>query len=97
MPEREMAMKRLTIKIGIVVSVLMGLFPPWVKRLDVQAVHVAQPASYQFLFNPPAVQNSFWSAHIDFPRLILQLAIVWGIVAAIHFFAKGKDSGNPPV
>lgn len=89
-------MKRLAIKIGIVVSVLMGLFPPWVHKLDVKAVHVAQPASYQLLFDPPVVKSSLWSVHVDFPRLILQLAIVWGIVAAIHFFAKGKDSGNPP-
>jgi uncharacterized integral membrane protein len=91
-----MRLRRLTTKIGIVVSVLMGLFPPWVHRLDVKAVHVAQPASYQLLFNPPAVKSSLWSVHVDFTRLLLQLAIVWGIVAAIQFFAKGKDSGNPP-
>jgi len=91
-----MSMKRLATKIGIVVSVLMGLFPPWVKRLDVQAVHVAQPASYRFLFIPPVAKGPLWSAHLDLTRLILQLAIVWGIVAAIHYFTKGKDSGNPP-
>lgn len=91
-----MTMKRLTTKIGIVVSVIMGLFPPWVQRLDVQAIHVVEPASYRFLFVPPVSKGPFWSAHIDFPRLILQLAIVWGIVGAIHYFTKGKDSGNPP-
>jgi hypothetical protein len=88
--------KRLAIKIGIVVSVIMGLFPPLVQRLDLQAIHVVEPASYRFLFIPPDSKGPFWSAHIDFPRLILQLAIVWGIVAAIYYFAKGKDSGNPP-
>jgi hypothetical protein len=91
-----MRIKRLTTKIGIVVSVLMGLFPPWVHRLDVKAVHVAQPGSYQLLFNPPVGKSSLWSVHVDFPRLILQLAIVWGIVGAIHYFTKEKDSGNPP-
>jgi hypothetical protein len=89
-------MKRLTTKIGIVVSVIMGLFPPWVHRLDVKQARVAQPAAYQFLFDPPVAKSSLWSVSVDFTRLILQLAIVWGIVAAIYYFAKGNDSGNPP-
>ena len=90
-----MKMKRLTIKIGIVVSVIMGLFPPWVHRLNMSQAKVSRPASYQLLFDPPVSKGSLWSVHIDFPRLLLQLAIVWGIVAAIHYFTKGKDSGNP--
>ena len=91
-----MKMNRFPTKIGIVVSVLMGLFPPWVHRLDVRPASVARPASYQFLFSPPDSKGSLWSVHLDFPRLFLQLAIIWGIVAAIYYFSKGKDSGNPP-
>ncbi|MFA5786967.1 MAG: hypothetical protein WDA71_08330 [Actinomycetota bacterium] len=91
-----MKRKRLTTKIGIVVSVIMGLFPPWVHSLNMSQAKVTQSASYKLLFNPPVAKGSLWSVHIDFPRLFLQLAIVWGIVAAIHYFAKGKDSGNPP-
>lgn len=49
---------------GLIVAVLMGLFPPWVERVDrlpggeSPGVRIARPIGYGSLFSPPEAPSS---------------------------------------
>ncbi len=82
---------------GLVVIVLMGLFPPWVHTVHVKELKIDRAGSYGFLFSPPAPdQNNFpwknmWGVHLDVSRLLMQWILVVIIVCGLVFFLN-KDN-----
>jgi hypothetical protein len=68
---------------GVLLSVLMCLFPPWKYRL-------AGPAGYHFILLPPE-----GSVEIDFARLALPLVVVGGLAAAAIFLRRPPRQDQP--
>ena len=38
---------------GLVIIIIMGIFPPWNYTLELQKVHLLRPAGYAPIFSPP--------------------------------------------
>ncbi|MFI5364967.1 MAG: hypothetical protein ACHQ4J_05025 [Candidatus Binatia bacterium] len=89
--------QRRLILFGIVVMVLMGLFPPWTKSVHVRQVHFQRPAGYALIFEPPEPQGSE-SLEIDFVRLLIQWIGIALLVGGGILYLKdsgGSDSCGP--
>ena len=84
--------------VGIVIMVIMGLWPPWkeifnVATLGGRNIHSEKPAGYYFILGPPDPENLAISFTIDLPRLLIQwflvILIVGFIVWTLKWFEKG--------
>jgi hypothetical protein len=82
---------------GLVVIVLMGLFPPWVHTVHVKEIKIDRAGSYGFLFSPPVPAHktlpleNFWGVRLDVSRLLIQWILVVMIVCGLVVFLK-KDN-----
>ncbi|MEE8262910.1 MAG: hypothetical protein V3R83_10650, partial [Gammaproteobacteria bacterium] len=71
--------QKLCVWLGIGVFVLMGLFPPWVYRLDAKQYRVEKSAGYSLLISPPEVPTDrsgvfgedLTTVKIDVTRLLI--------------------------
>jgi len=71
--------------IGILLIVLMCLFPPW--------IWYDRIVGYAFLFSDRTVGNEIYrSAHIYFVRLLIQCAIVGLITGGLVYTLKDKKA-----
>jgi len=77
--------------LGIIVIVLMCLYPPWVQisRLPSSNIKGTTPAGYAFLWQPPEISR-YSGIAIDFPRLLLQCFIVAVITGGLLVTLKEK-------
>ena len=50
--------QRKIVIVGVVLFVLMGLFPPWIYTLDAQSIHREKPAGYAFIAIPPGPEKN---------------------------------------
>ena len=69
--------QRKLIIVGIVVVVLMGLFPPWAYTYSYNTKYSKEPAGYGFILDPP-MKKRFSPAHgieLDITRLSVQWII----------------------
>ena len=89
------------ILIGLVVIILMGLFPPWkCIYCNLEGACVKRLAGYKFIFSPPYCGGS--DAEIEKDRLILQWIIVIMITGLavyftstqVNFFHQNKKSNS---
>lgn len=66
--------------IGVVLFVLMGLFPPWTYTRYAQSIHSEKPAGYALIISPPGPEKDApaFGVKIDVSRLIVQ----WLVLAA---------------
>jgi hypothetical protein len=85
-----------TLRIAVVLTVLLGIFPPWVYRLDIpRQLHTERSAGYALLLSPPNLpdrgtnaeserifSDSRTSVLIDWSRLFLEWLIVAVLTAA---------------
>lgn len=81
--------------LGVVLFVLMGLFPPWIYIAAIpRGGPVEKPAGYYLLFDPPAPEKSgpIWGVRVDVVRLLVQWAVVGAFTGA--FFLRRR---LPPV
>jgi len=78
------AKQRKIFQIGLLVAVLMGIFPPWTDTFSVDSngtnVH-SQGSEYAFIFNPPAA-TTFHTVSLDFGRLCIQWVVLGLAVGA---------------
>ncbi len=70
--------------IGIIVIVLMGLFPPWIIPSSSEGIKYRIDRGYKILFSPveiqiPKTEVAFSAATLDMHRLCIQ----WFMVAVI--------------
>lgn len=90
--------QRLVILIGIIILLLMGLFPPFYWTQEIPIILGSQIMSnsystyhynqYGFLFYPPTS-----SARVDLERLLVQLLVVVFVTGGIVFYIGGpKES-----
>lgn len=72
--------QRKIVIVGVVLFVLMGLFPPWTYTLDLQSIHREKPAGYALIVSPPEPERGSpaFGVTIDISRLIVQ----WFVLAA---------------
>lgn len=83
---------------GIIVIVMMGIFPPWFLPLNVGRLQSRRDVGYKFILTPveievpPAVDTSPVVASIDITRLCVQWVIVTVITGGfIVTFRDKKD------
>ncbi|MGC8493360.1 MAG: hypothetical protein ACP5SH_16655 [Syntrophobacteraceae bacterium] len=89
----QVAVQRSVVLCGLVVIIIMGLFPPWSRfGLNVDQVN----AGYACLFSPP-VSTYSQSVQVDMTRLLMQWALVALSVAAILLFLKLLHPSKPEV
>lgn len=86
--------QRIVIAIGVVIILIMGLFPPWVATLDRN--HREYPGDYGLIFSPPDVTDveSGYGVHLDISRLIVQWVTVILVVAGIVLILRDKRNGE---
>lgn len=91
--------------IGILVAVVMGLFPPWVQEFESEMFVTERPGSYGFILDPLPPPNSRWGSRIDYGRLAVQSTLVLLVTtggAVVTLGSKeeedeaASDSGSPP-
>ena len=81
--------QKVCIWIGIVAFVMMGIFPPWVYRVDIIRGQVEASAGYSFLASPPEPKEPWnWSSRrttvrIDFTRLLIQWTMVMVLLGGL--------------
>lgn len=49
--------RKTIVALGAIAFVLAGLFPPWLRTLDVESVHLLRNAGYAFIASPPTPGN----------------------------------------
>lgn len=82
--------QRKIIVVGVVVIMMMGIFPPWKLTLNSHKFRDQEPAGYRLLINPPESEG-WYSAEIDLTRLLVQwILVVIGTGLAV-FLTGNKD------
>jgi len=85
--------------LGLILIIIMALFPPWNFVTDAERIHTHRNAGYSNLFSPPTVENSswgsrlnqnLWSSRIDKERLYVQFIIVIALSAGGYIVLKPK-------
>jgi ribosomal protein L40E len=92
----DVAKKQLTVVVlGILVTILMGLFPPWNYTIDIQSIHFERPADYAFILSPPVPPSSIdtqyskiYGLHLDVIRLSIQWLLVIFITIVLILVIK---------
>jgi hypothetical protein len=84
--------------VGLVLIVLMGLFPPWIHTFNVKAVNIERAGNYGFMFSPPPPERNLsflneklWGVRLDVSRLLIQWILVVVIVCGLVVLLK-KDN-----
>ena len=79
--------------LGIIVIVLMCLYPPWVRivRIRNADINTIIPEGYAFLWHTPYIDSSSVIA-IDYLRLLIQIVIVSLITGGLLFTVRTVQS-----
>ena len=78
--------------LGIIVIVLMCLYPPWIEtvRLPSSNIKGTNSAGYGFLWHPPSTGSRYSGIAIDYSRLLLQFFAVGLITGGLLYTLKAK-------
>ena len=80
--------QRAVILLGVLLTIITGLYPPWIHTLNVtiggDSVQREEFAGYSWFLDPPSVDPGasqpfnphFWTTRIDIKRLALQGATI---------------------
>jgi len=83
--------QKICLWIGIVLIVLMGIFPPWVAATPGGGNYIG--SGYSFILNPPNLQSEeLWRCRIDFPQLMAQWSMVAVITGGLIITFKNKKT-----
>jgi len=87
--------QRKVVIIGIVLFIIMGLFPPWIYTLNAESVNREKPAGYALIISPPEPEKNavVFGVKIDISRLIIQ----WLVLAAatgFGVFVASQSNGD---
>lgn len=88
--------QRIVILAGMVVAVLIGLFPPWdyvydYTRMGIFGIARIEPAGYHLIFLPPNPPVSY-SAKLSIARLLIQWVILGIAVTGTFFLFRDRSS-----
>ena len=85
--------QKICLWIGIVVIVMMGLFPPWMATAPGEGNYVA--GGYGFILFPrDQFGESLWLARIDFGQLAAQWAMVAVVTGGLIVTFADKKCGD---
>ena len=93
-------MQKIVFLIGILVFVLMGLYPPWIYRIDSLNIHQDTDFGYHFITNAPRKSAPPYagSSIINIRRLCVQWSLVavvtCGLVVTLKDIKKEKETGK---
>ena len=76
--------------IGIAVIVLMGIFPPWISKVEILNSTNQRNAGYGCILNPPTTNSPTWYVRIDTSRLSVQWVVIAVITSGLILTFKGK-------
>jgi len=84
--------------VGLIVFVLMSLFPPWTYTFDRQSTYSEKPAGYAFILkSPPPERNSYYHGiRIDTTRLFIQWIVLGVIIGGLVILTKEKAERRKP-
>lgn len=82
---------------GILVIVLMGLYPPWLYTRSHAFSYSEIPAGYSFILSAPKPEysSSEYGVKIDIPRLFIQWVLVVAAMGAVILFVKKEEKNSP--
>lgn len=85
--------QRKIVMAGLILFLLMGLFPPWTYTLDVQSIHREKPANYAFIALPPKPESTHLAhgVRIDISRLIVQWLVLTAAVSLGVFVTRRRE------
>ncbi len=76
--------QRVILIVGLLVTAVCGLFPPWVAPDSVRNADVYENAGYSFILKPPE-----GAIRLDYQRLLIQWASVSAITSALWLAVGG--------
>ncbi len=85
--------KHKIIWIGIAVVVLMCIFPPWIRVIELEGSRAYRSIGYHFLLAPPK-SKGIESYSIDLGRLIIQCVIVSLITGGLLYTLRTEQSNR---
>lgn len=88
--------------VGIVLVVLMGVFPPWNRVSEAPAYHLERSAGYAPVFLPPLDLLRYSHIQVNVRRLLVQwgavaiatIAIVWALRDEGGYEARPTSPGD---
>ena len=86
--------QRLIILFGMVIIIIMALFPPWAHTFKSRAFYREQPAGYSFIGSAPArrYKSGAEGIKIDTTRLFLQWFVtIFACSCCVILASKRKD------
>jgi hypothetical protein len=84
------AKQKIIIQIGILLVLLMGLVPPWIKTIHLRNIQRQMSEGYHFIFSPPNQTCGLCSVEIDIPRLLGEWFIIGIVALALFQYFKNK-------
>ena len=77
---------------GVVLFVLMGLFPPWTYTLDHESTHRKRPAGYALILEPPGPESTHvaFGVEIDVWRLLVQWLVLGAAIGVALLLVREK-------
>jgi len=76
--------------IGVVLIIVMGLFPPWTYTYKYRTTYSESPAGYGFIATPPRGDGQSQGVKLDISRLILQGIIILIAVGLGVYLIDGR-------
>jgi hypothetical protein len=80
--------QRTILTVGIVVIILMGLFPPWTHSFGDESVLIKRPAGYAFIAAAPHLG---YGVALDISRLCVQWIVVL-LATGLGVFLSGRSN-----
>ena len=70
--------RKITLAVAAAAFVLAGLFPPWLKTFDAQAIHSRRNAGYAFILSPPEPEGHrpYDGIQLDTTRLLIEWSCI---------------------
>ena len=92
--------KRNALFVGLAVTVIMGLWPPWTATIETTNTHIRHDAGYSFIGDPPPPPESltdrfrreFVSVRVDVGRLLIQWAVVAAATGALALVVQEPET-----
>ena len=99
--------QRLVLRLGVLVALLLGLFPPYSRVKVWGNEKIDQPSVYGFLFAPPETESfiaepatGYYEYSLDAGRLFAQwgviLVLIWVLYASFDAGTRKKNEEGAP-
>jgi hypothetical protein len=86
--------QKICLWLGIIVFVLMGIFPPWTLPVNYHGAKLQRNCGYKCILTPPEIslEEASVATSIDFSRLCVQWAMVAVVTGGLLVTLKDKKN-----